>query len=250
MLLEVLYFLHELGAACMSMLASLEAGDPAPFDTLSVDFGVLGFIDSRMPAACGDSAGRAKAALEQAKDEYDVLVNDPGFIAGMWWPALPGPCTNWNITAKDQFNASFSTSTKNALLLISTTFDSLTPILIMSEGPKGSVLLQQNSTGRSSLSGFSTGTALAVRADFAAGTLPALCQADTQMFVDPTNASGDRGIAFPSRRAVFERSNVASEEGGREFEGAVRGLREAGSEILRRRFTARQVKVAWGRGFF
>ena len=111
MLLEVLYFPFELAGAFMSTLASLEAGNPAPLYDLSILTNVtftpfatcpasapdtpfqLGFLDTRMPIACGDSLGRAQATLQQAKEEYQVLFDEAGFIAGMWWPALPGPCT-------------------------------------------------------------------------------------------------------------------------------------------------------------
>ncbi|KIP07435.1 hypothetical protein PHLGIDRAFT_105652, partial [Phlebiopsis gigantea 11061_1 CR5-6] len=230
-LFSTLYFPYQLGAGFMAALAALEAGDPVPLWLFSINIGVtltpfatcavdlgdmplqLDTLDTRSPVACGDSAGRARESLEEARSGYGILKEQAGFLAGMWWPALPGPCTTWNITAKDQFTASFSTSTKNPLLLISNTFDPVTPIQSgrnMSSGFQGSVLLEQNSTGHSSLSGFSTCTALAIRAYFTEGTLPpphTLCQTDTAMFVAPGNSSADGGVTvtLPARRAVFDR---------------------------------------------
>ena len=95
----------------MAALAALEHGNAAPLYSLSVDIGYtilpfascmpgsdglpfqVNYLDTRAPIACGDSAGRAKVSLEEARAEYEVLKDSGGFIAGDWWSALPGPCT-------------------------------------------------------------------------------------------------------------------------------------------------------------
>ena len=111
----------------------------------------------------------------------------------------------------------------------------------MSSGFENSVLLEQNSTGvrlqrpiplmtadslqllqHTSLSGFSTCTALAIRAYYANGTLPAagtICQTDTKMFENPANSSAQGGVTFPKRSLL--------EYGDRSLAEAVRALRES-----------------------
>ncbi|KIP05919.1 hypothetical protein PHLGIDRAFT_73444, partial [Phlebiopsis gigantea 11061_1 CR5-6] len=104
---------------------------------------------------------------------------------------------------------SFITNTSSPILLIGNTLDPVTPIAgarNMSSGFAGSVMLQQNSTGHSTLSGFSTCTALAIHAYFANGTLPApdtVCQPDTAIFQNPANSSAEGGfvnITIPNTR--------------------------------------------------
>lgn len=55
-----------------------------------------------------------------------------------------------------------------------------------------------------SLSGFSTCTALAIRAYFQNGTLPTpgtVCETDTRMFEAPNNSSGFGGVSISARDA-------------------------------------------------
>lgn len=149
-LFSTLYFPYQLGAGFMAALAALEAGDPVPLWLFSINIGVtltpfatcavdlgdmplqLDTLDTRSPVACGDSAGRARESLEEARSGYGILKEQAGFLAGMWWPALPGPCTyvfmlfprtlyadigprTWNITAKDQFTGMSFVKNENRL---------------------------------------------------------------------------------------------------------------------------------------
>lgn len=108
----------------------------------------------------------------------------------------------------------------------------LTSARNISAGFTGSVVLQQNSTGVSgispliyssgvltldclnliqhtSISGFSTCTALAIRAYFENGTLPApgtVCQPDTQIFQSPGNSSADGGVTVNLRSLDIQRN--------------------------------------------
>ncbi|GJE87210.1 alpha/beta hydrolase [Phanerochaete sordida] len=174
---------------------------------------VVGFLDVSAPISCGDIVADADRVRtpEQARQDYAAMANASALFATTWYPLSPGRCAQWPIKAKDVFNGSFTQNTSNPILLITNTHDPVTPMvgaLNMSSGFAGSVVLQQNSTGHTSLSGFSTCTAEAIHAYFANGTLPApdtLCQTDTLIFESPSNSSGYDGVTItPLKRAVGE----------------------------------------------
>lgn len=116
----------------------------------------------------------------------------------------------------------------------------------MSSSFAGSVVLHQNSTGvraslsslftsnrrpqHTSLSGFSTCTARAIRAYFADGTLPApgmLCQADTEIFQSPGNSSAYSGVSPINLRELEDDAEEDGLEDG-DFTEAVRALGTSG----------------------
>ncbi|KIP06187.1 hypothetical protein PHLGIDRAFT_467113 [Phlebiopsis gigantea 11061_1 CR5-6] len=245
-LFQTLFEPFSLGQSFAAALVALEAGNPLPVyegtiasviggldtcDAIKTDYFTAGFIDTFAPIACGDSVGRARQTLEDARAEYDRLVGTTGF-----WSVLYGlfraPCSTWNVTAKDTFNGTFTTNTSEPILVISNTLDPSTPIdsgRNMSAGFTGSVLLEQNSTGHTSLSGFSTCTALAIRAYFASGTLPAphtVCQPDTRIFESQGNSSAAGGVTFPAG-SVLNRRETAGLERPAAFEAAVRAVRDS-----------------------
>ncbi|EKM51090.1 uncharacterized protein PHACADRAFT_263055 [Phanerochaete carnosa HHB-10118-sp] len=174
------------------------ASDGQPF--------VAGILDTVTPILCGDSIASKHRSFEQARADYEAMLGMSS-LATEWYPITSGTCTSWPIQAKDLFNGTFDTNTSTPILLIGNTFDPVTPIQSarnMSAGFAGSVVLQQNSTGHTSLSGFSTCTALAIRAYFQNGTLPApgtVCETDTLMFQAPNNSSGFGGVSISARDA-------------------------------------------------
>ncbi|EKM52549.1 uncharacterized protein PHACADRAFT_126443 [Phanerochaete carnosa HHB-10118-sp] len=153
---------------------------------------VSSLLDVSSAIECGDILGSSSRTFQQAREDYQILLDLSPLFAPTWYPLGSGLCTGWPLRGKDVFNGSFTTNTSNPLLFISNTLDPVTPITSgrnMSSGFAGSVLLQQNSTGHTSLSGFSTCTAIVIKEYFNNGTLPApgtICQPDFQIFA-PAN---------------------------------------------------------------
>ncbi|GJE96007.1 hypothetical protein PsYK624_122000 [Phanerochaete sordida] len=182
-------------------VVALESGDGAPMfagstqallaslDTCAAASALfaVGFIDVEAPIICGDSVVDTVKTLEEARKEYEAML-EISDLATAWYPTTQGPCTGWTIRVKDRTNGSFETNTSFPLLIIGNTHDPRTPIANahnMSSGFAGSVVLQQNSTGHTSQSGFSACTALALNAYFNNGTLPApgtVCQTEDEIF--------------------------------------------------------------------
>ncbi|GJE95975.1 hypothetical protein PsYK624_121680 [Phanerochaete sordida] len=186
-------------AQAVSALATcaFDAGAPFADGSLDVTFAIAG----------GDQLRTGTLSLEQARANYALLVKQSAFFAPDLWATLQGGGSGWTLRGKDRFNGSFATQTSTPVLLIGNTFDPLTPLANahnMSAGFARSVVLQQNSTGHSSWTGFSTCTARAVHAYFASGALPArgtVCQPDFAIFA-PANGTtslerrGDGEVAF------------------------------------------------------
>lgn len=218
-LFQTVYFPYNQGTTAAALLVALEQGDGSGIyqgstESALNDIGstcvagdepfVLGYIEATAPIICGDSLAGRKSSFAQYQEDYQATRELSPFAAA-WFPDFFGPCAVWSMQGKDRFNGSFETNTSTPILFISNSLDPVTPIQSgrkMSAGFKDSVLLQQNSTGHTSLSGFSTCTALAIRAYFQNGTLPApdtICQPDTQIFVAPTNSSGFGGVTISTR---------------------------------------------------
>ncbi|EKM51091.1 uncharacterized protein PHACADRAFT_212991 [Phanerochaete carnosa HHB-10118-sp] len=159
-----------------------------------------GWIDIQASIGCGDILTSAKLSREEARAQYEELSKQSAIFGPAWYARTQGICSGWTIRAKDSFNGSFETNTSFPILLIGNSLDPVTPMVnahIMSAGFKGSVVLQQNSTGHTSLSGQSTCIAMALNAYFNNGTLPApgtVCQldSDTKIFGPP----GSTGPSF------------------------------------------------------
>lgn len=215
-LFHTVYFPYSQGASAVEAFVALEHGDGAALyagsfasslritddscATSSQPF-VAGFIDVTSPIVCGDSVVGRRSSFAQYQKDYKATQALSPFAAA-WHTDFFGPCATWPLQGKDHLNGSFETSTSTPILFISNTLDPITPIQggrSMSTGFRNSVLLEQNSTGHTSLSGFSTCTARAIRAYFRHGILPAsgtVCQPDTQIFDAPNNSSGFGGVTI------------------------------------------------------
>ncbi|KIP07581.1 hypothetical protein PHLGIDRAFT_117972 [Phlebiopsis gigantea 11061_1 CR5-6] len=219
-LFQMLYEPVSSAAALFSALHALEQGDAQPVFAGSVqaandrlatcDFDanapfVTGFLDTAGPIACGDVSPPARVAtIDEARDGYEAMLARSRF-AGTWYPLSEGRCAGWNISAADQLNGTFTTSTSTPILFISNTYDPVTPISggrTMSSGFAGSVILTQNSTGHTSLSAPSACTADVIRKYVVDGTLPVegtVCEPDEVMFGMDTTGLELRGERRVSR---------------------------------------------------
>ncbi|KAE8381941.1 TAP-like protein-domain-containing protein [Aspergillus bertholletiae] len=105
-------------------------------------------------------------------------------------------CAQWNrkMFAKERYTGDFNVKTASPVLVLSNTFDPSTPLTSaknLTATLEGSVLLEQNGYGHTTLSMPSLCTAKAVRAYFMNGTLPAegtICQTDVPLFTNLTYA--------------------------------------------------------------
>lgn len=238
------YFPYSHAPAAAAALAALERGDGGPIlqgsqlsgidglSTCAYDSSepyVAGLLEVELAIACGDQRRVGAATLDRAKANYQDLVKQSRFFAGDLWATLQAGCTGWTIRGKDRFNASFATNTSTPLLIIGNTLDPITPLVSaknMSHGFAGSVLLQQNSTGHSSWSGFSTCTARAVNAYFTQGALPApgtVCQPDFAIFED---AGAPTSLVRRGASRVYEAAEVLQRHMLRR--ARARGARRAG----------------------
>ncbi|KIP10507.1 hypothetical protein PHLGIDRAFT_115450 [Phlebiopsis gigantea 11061_1 CR5-6] len=142
----------------------------------------------------GDSLADGNRTFAQAKANYDAALNLSEF-ATLWYPINQAGFTSWNIKAKDRLNGTFITNTSTPILLIGNTFDPVTPLASahnMSAGFTGSAVLQQNSTGHTSLSGFNLCTAQVIQQYLTNLTLPdsgTVCQPDAGIWSPPSNSS-------------------------------------------------------------
>ncbi|KAE8423520.1 TAP-like protein-domain-containing protein [Aspergillus pseudocaelatus] len=103
-------------------------------------------------------------------------------------------CAQWNkkMYAKERYTGDFDIKTPHPVLVLSNTYDPSTPLAAaknLSATMEGSVLLEQNGYGHTTLSVPSLCTAKVVRAFFSNGTLPAegtICQVDVPLFTNLT----------------------------------------------------------------
>ncbi|GJE95969.1 alpha/beta hydrolase [Phanerochaete sordida] len=233
------FFPYRLAPAVFAALAQLERGDGSALFSGSTTQGidslstcsynssepyVAGVLDISLAVLCGDNTSPDVPTLEESYSWYQEATKQSPQFTGSYYGTHRGACAGWTIRGKDKLDASFATNTSYPLLIISNTLDPVTPITSarnMSAGFAGSVLLQQNSTGHMSMSGFSTCTAQAIRAYFADGILPAhatVCQPDGAIF-EPL-----RGPTSPFPRAAQAEFHV----GEGDLEGAVRALAMSG----------------------
>ncbi|VUC34024.1 unnamed protein product [Clonostachys rosea] len=100
----------------------------------------------------------------------------------------PSICANWKIRAKERYSGDFRVKPLNPALIIGNTYDPVTPLVSarnVSETFEGSVLLQHDSYGHTTLMQASLCTAKAIRAYFVRGELPqpgTKCEIDTFPF--------------------------------------------------------------------
>lgn len=127
-----------------------------------------------MGIRCGDKIPR-----KDKLSDLDVVDEDfretskyfPGFGVGYYVYA----CARWGFEAKERYEGDFRVRTSSPLLFIGNTYDPVTPLVSarnMSAGFEGSVVLQQDGFGHTSIAQTSNCTNEAIAKYFADGTLP------------------------------------------------------------------------------
>ncbi|KOS22357.1 Tripeptidyl aminopeptidase [Escovopsis weberi] len=114
------------------------------------------------------------------------------YFAGPPVVALAAACVQWRMRSRESFAGPFKATTRTPLLLISSPLDPATPMVSannMTLGFDGSVVLQQNGIGHTSIAHPSTCTIKSTIAYFLNGTLPAngtVCEPDYSFFANKT----------------------------------------------------------------
>ncbi|KAH8691642.1 TAP-like protein-domain-containing protein [Talaromyces proteolyticus] len=108
---------------------------------------------------------------------------------GDYWASILLDCAGWKAAAKWRFNGPFSGNTSHPLLFVSTSLDPVTPLSSakkMSKSFPGSVVLEQQSEGHTTISTPSLCVARLIRNYFQTGQLPAagtLCPVDIKPLI-------------------------------------------------------------------
>ncbi|KAH8903629.1 TAP domain-containing protein [Coniochaeta sp. PMI_546] len=134
---------------------------------------------------CGDKAPRASDLTEMLPFVHDLYdqskFSDIQTMVFSW-------CANWRFEAKERYAGDFHVKTRNPVLIIGNTYDPVTPLasaLNVSHGFEGSVVLQHDAYGHTSIQQISTCTLRHTQAFFANGTLPSpgtVCEPSVPLF--------------------------------------------------------------------
>ncbi|TAQ86409.1 hypothetical protein B7494_g5254 [Chlorociboria aeruginascens] len=101
-------------------------------------------------------------------------------------------CSQWKMAAKERYQGNFQVQTSKPVLLIGNTYDGLTPLVSaynLSSGLEGSVVLEVNGYGHTSLAAPSICTLKASAAYWTNGTLPrpgTICKLDAPLYSNVT----------------------------------------------------------------
>ncbi|KAL1970730.1 hypothetical protein VTN77DRAFT_4374 [Rasamsonia byssochlamydoides] len=132
---------------------------------------------------CTDAENLGKIDQDEFKQYWDELKAGSEML-GDYWAHVRLSCVGWKTKAKWRFTGPFTGNTSHPLLFVSNTLDPVTPLRSahkMSSNFPGSVVLQQDSEGHTTLAAPSLCVAKAIRAYFQTGELPQpgmICQAD------------------------------------------------------------------------
>lgn len=169
--------LHGLLTGNMTAMANLLALVSKPSaSTAEAQFGVK----------CSDKVTRS-AKIDDLLPAHEKLMKISR-MGGDVPTSLLMICSQWGFDAKERYMGNFRVKTKNPVLFVGNTWDGYTPwasAVNMSAGFEGSVALQHNASGHSSLGQPSNCTFGAIGDYFVNGTLPApgtVCQPNSMAF--------------------------------------------------------------------
>lgn len=182
-------------------LTGLLQGDPTPWvKTFLAPTSNIVPVEAEaiMGIRCGDKIPRVDrlSDLDGLEQEFrDASKYFPGFARGRYVYA----CAQWPFEAKERYEGDFQVSTSNPILFIGNTYDPVTPLASarnMSAGFEGSVVLQHDAFGHTTIARQSNCTNAAIAQYFADGTLPeegAVCAPDVPLFGDVEEISDGDG---------------------------------------------------------
>ncbi|KXX79857.1 Carboxylesterase A [Madurella mycetomatis] len=152
------------------------------------DSGISTGDEALIGIRCGDKSARL-SSLQDFRPILDQLHGMSRLADAPMWLLIQ--CAQWKMAAKERYSGDLNANTRHPVLLIGNTFDPVTPLVSahnVSAGLEGSVVLQHNGYGHSSLEQGSICTAMATQAYFVNGTLPepgTVCEPDVPIFAPP-----------------------------------------------------------------
>ncbi|KAJ9354718.1 hypothetical protein DTO280E4_6783 [Paecilomyces variotii] len=172
---------------------------------------------------CTDAENLGNVDRQGFKDYWESLKATSETL-GDYWAHARLDCVGWKAKAKWKFTGPFGANTSYPLLWIGNTLDPVTPLRSaqkMSLKFPGSVVLQQDSEGHTTLAAPSFCVAKAVRTYFQTGELPApgtVCQADLKPLIGASPSS----VLYAANLTPGDRALYAA------IEDEVRSFRTAG----------------------
>ncbi|KAJ5591469.1 Peptidase S33 tripeptidyl aminopeptidase-like C-terminal [Penicillium hispanicum] len=159
---------------------------------------------------CTDAEHLSNHTMESFQSVWDGLKSDSAAL-GDYWAQLELACVGWKAKPKYKFEGPWGSVTSHPMLFVSNTLDPVTPLHSaqhMSQKFPGSVLLQQDSEGHTSIAAPSLCISKAIRSYFQTGALPkaeTLCDADLKPLVGaPSKHAELIQDMDPADRELFE----------------------------------------------
>lgn len=144
--------------------------------------------DALLGILCGDKLVPAPETVEDIRREVEAMTESSKLFGG-YLSTVATQCAGWKYKAKGGYEGMFDgIKTRQAVLFVGNTYDPVTPAVSarnMSSGFEGSVVLERNGFGHSSLAQDSECTTTVLRGYFVNGTLPekgAVCEVDETLF--------------------------------------------------------------------
>ncbi|GAB1312412.1 Peptidase S33, tripeptidyl-peptidase [Madurella fahalii] len=175
-------------AAGLNALLTQNSTALVEFFQFASSSGISADAEALIGIRCGDKSARLPS-LQDFSPILDQLHSTSRLADAPMW--LMMQCAQWKMAAKERYSGDFRANTHHPVLLIGNTFDPVTPLVSahnVSAGLEGSVVLQHNGYGHSSLAQGSTCTARVTQAYFINGTLPepgTVCEPDVPIFAPP-----------------------------------------------------------------
>jgi hypothetical protein len=159
--------------------------------------------DASLAILCSDQAPFLGGV--SAFSKYLEECENASKSAGATVASMRLGCVDWGVRAKWRYAGPFKTNLSTPVLFVGNTADNITPLrnaYKSTEGFPGSVVLEQNSYGHTSLSMPSRCTAKTIRAYFQEGRMPekgTVCESDLVPFQPRNNTAwADMGSLIQS----------------------------------------------------
>ncbi|CEJ61201.1 hypothetical protein PMG11_09739 [Penicillium brasilianum] len=156
---------------------------------------------------CTDAEYMTNYTWDEFEGIWAALAADSRSL-GDYWAQIELSCVGWKAKAKYKFTGPWSAVTAHPMLFVSNTLDPVTPLhnaKHMAKQFPGSVLLEQDSEGHTTIAAPSLCVAKAIRKYFQTGALPAvgtLCEADLKPLVGSRGKVEEQGLSCADQKLM------------------------------------------------